>query len=153
MLQIPQPFKVLNGDSAGVCDEIGNDRDLPCFEHLGPLPSDWAIGSLRDDAALQLVAIVHIEFGLDSTGKQNIAGLVADIQWMELVINLGGVVVTVKRFVMRIIVVYCIQRVLQPFWLIDRPVLSRQTDNLRARFMEKLGRVKPTLPSSFTQII
>ena len=58
MVEVLEPFKVGDGDTAGVEVEIGNDELLVGDEDFVAAGSDWTVGALGQDLGFDVVRVV-----------------------------------------------------------------------------------------------
>lgn len=73
MAEVLQPFEVTNGDTSSVAKNVGKELDALLQKDLLGFESCWTIGSLNDQASLELVGIVNVDGLLKSGWDEEIA--------------------------------------------------------------------------------
>lgn len=73
MAEVLQPFEVTNGDTSSVTQNVGKELNALLQKNLLSFESCRTIGSLNNQASLELVGIVNVDGLLKSGWDEEIA--------------------------------------------------------------------------------
>merc|ERR1719205_578377 len=79
MVQVFQPLKVRDGDTACVDVHVGDDEGAILLQYLVSSWGDWSVGRLADDPRLHLVCIALVDHFLHGSRQQDVRLVQHDI--------------------------------------------------------------------------
>ena len=79
------PFKVADGDAAGVAENVWDDEDIVALVENGVrVGSGWAVCSFGEDAAAELCGVFAGDDAFFSGGDEDVAGLDEEVVVREM---------------------------------------------------------------------